>query len=179
MKKIIAVILLFASILMFAAAGAQEIEIHREDELFYIVVTLPAGARVESSMNEEHFSLMEIQYITSGMPFIVITTAADELYVGQNLSDLPSEEVDLIISGITLEMTEPDVEIRVSADGYEYIVVNETAGTNDTCDTIMLVNGYFIMVHVYYADFSELTQDDQAIGPAIVETFRFVGNTNS
>ena len=44
---------------------------------------------------------------------------------------------------------------------------------------MMLVNGYFIMVQVYYEDYRELTPDDMLIGPSIAESFRFVGNTNS
>ncbi|HPJ02006.1 MAG TPA: hypothetical protein PKU80_04135 [Candidatus Limiplasma sp.] len=179
MKKTIAVLLLIAAVFTWTAAAAQDIEIHREGELFYIVVTLPSGTRVENSQTDEHFSLTEIGYLTSGKPVIAITTAADELYVGLSLSDLPREDIDRIISEISVEMADPKTEVRVTPEGYEYIVVNEQTDANDACDTVMLVNGYFIMVHVYYPDFSTLTPEDEAIGPAIVETFRFVGNTNS
>lgn len=179
MKKTIALLLILVSVCVFVSAAAQEIEIHREGELFYIVVTLPSGTRVNNSTTDEHFSLTEIGYLADGKPTIIITTAADELYVGQSLSDLPREDVDRIVSEITVEMADPKVEVRVTPDGYEYIVANEQTETNDACDTVMLVNGYFIMVHVYYPDFSTLTPEDEAIGPTIVETFRFVGNTNS
>ncbi|MFH1512921.1 MAG: hypothetical protein ABIG45_06170 [Bacillota bacterium] len=179
MKKAIALALVLVSVFALAAAQAQEVEIHREDALFYIVVTLPNGARVAQSQTDGHNSMTDIEFITPGKPSVVITTAADEMYIGQSLSDLTKEEVELIINGITVEMAQPVSDIRKTADGYEYIVVNESMQENDTCDTVMLVNGYFIMVHVFYEDFSELTPEDQEIGPSIVETFRFVGNTNT
>ncbi|MBN1778132.1 MAG: hypothetical protein JW811_08435 [Clostridiales bacterium] len=180
MRKITTTVLILALICAFVpAAAAQEIEIHPENAQFYIVATLPGGSRVENSMTDGYFSLTEIEYITVGRPSVVITTAADELYIGRSLSDLSKEDVNLIIATITVEMSEPVVEVGATPDGYEYIVVNESTATNDTCDTVMLINGYFIMVHVFYADFSELTEADMEIGPAIVETFRFVSNINS
>ena len=48
---------------------------------------------------------------------------------------------------------------------YKYIVASESTPDNDTCDTVMLVNGYFIMVNVFYADFSELTFEDERNRP--------------
>ena len=179
MKKTIAILLLLAMALSAAFATAQEVEIHREDALFYIVVTLPNGARVKENTTDNHYSMTELTFITAGKPSVIITTAADELYIGQSLSDLSKDEVAQIISDITVEMTEPVVDIRKTADGYEYIVANESTEVNDTCDTVMLVNGYFIMVHVFYDDAHELTPEDMNIGPSIVETFRFVGNTNT
>ncbi len=178
-KKTIALLLLLAVTFTGALASAQEVEIHREDALFYMLVTLPDGARVESSQTDENFSLTTIGYITTGMPTVEITAAATELYVGQSLSDLPTEDVERIISDITVEMADPIAEIRTTPGGYEYIVANEQTADNDTCDTVMLVNGFFIMVKVYYPDLSELTQADEQIGPSIVDSFRFVGNTNS
>lgn len=179
MKKKIAILLALISVCTFMAAAAQEIEIRKEDNLFYMLVTLPSDARVESSVTDENFTQTVIGYMNPGKPDIVITTAADELYAGLDLSDLPQQEVDRIISEITVEMANPATEIRVNPEGHKYIVANEQTEDNDACDTVMLVNGYFIMVHVSYPDFSALTQADELIGPAIVETFRFVGNTNS
>ena len=179
MKKTIALLLLLAVAFTGVLASAQEIEIHREDAQFYMVVTLPSGARVESSQNDENFSLTVIGYIESGKPTIEITTAATELYAGLRLTDLAKEDVERIISDITVEMADPVTEVRTSPDGYEYIVANEQTEDNDTCDTVMLVNGFFIMVKVFYPDLSELTPEDEQIGPSIVDSFRFVGNTNS
>ena len=179
MKNALALLLALAMVCSLAAAAAQEIEIHREDALFYIVVTLPDGAQVINSTTNEHFSLTEIGFTAPDKPTVIITTAADELYIGQSLSDLSAEEIGLIISGITVEMADPQTETHTTANGYQYIVVNEATHDNDTCDTVMLINGYFIMVHVFYDDSRELTPDDQLIGPSIVETFRFVGNTNT
>jgi len=180
MKKIAAILLFLAlACALIPATAAQEIEIYPGDAPFYIVATLPGGFRVESSTIDEHFSLTKIEHITEGNPSVVITTAADELYAGRNLSDLSREEVELIISEITVEMNDPVSEIGATTEGYEYIVVNESTQTNDTCDTVMLLNGYFIMVHVFYADNSELTDEDMQIGPAIVETIYIVSETNS
>jgi hypothetical protein len=179
MKKTIALLLLLATACFLTAASAQEIEIHREDAMFYIVVTLPDGARMEDSQTDENFSKTVIGYVSTGKPTVEITTAATELYVGQNLADLPKEDVERIISEITVEMADPETEVRSTPDGYEYIVANERTEGNDACDTVMLVNGYFIMVHVYYADLSTLTPEDEQIGPSIMDTIHIVGNTNS
>ena len=179
MKRILSLLFILALLCTASAASAQEIEIHREDNLFYIVVTLPSGARVTDYSADEYFSLTKIDYVTAGMPSVVITAAPDELYTGQSLSDLPKDDIDLIINEITVEMTNPVTEIRSTANGYEYIAVNESTADNDACDCVMLINGYFVMVHVYHTDFSELTPDEVTIGPSIIETLRFVGNTNS
>ena len=179
MKKTMALLLALCLVCALSAAAAQTVEIYREDASFYIEVTLPNGARVADTQTDEHFSMTELEYITEGKPVVVITTAADELYVGQSLSDLSKEDVELIINEITVEMTDPAVDIRKTPEGYEYIVANESTQGNDACDTVMLVNGYFLMVQVYYPDFRELTEEDMQIGPSIVETFRFVGNTNT
>ena len=179
MKHKIALVLVLVLACAFTAAAAQDIEIQKENELFYMAVTLPSGARVENSITDDNFSLTVIGFLTPGKPTVEITVAADELYAERNLSGLPQEDVDRIISGIIVEMANPKTEIRVSQSGYAYIVANEQEDANDTSDTVMLVNGYFVMVKVYYPDFSTLTQADEEIGPAIVETFRFVGNTNS
>jgi len=179
MKKIMALVLILCVVCALSAAAAQSVEIYREDTSFYIEVTLPNGARVSDTATDDHFSMTDLEYITQGKPSVVITTAADELYVGQSLSDLSKEDVELIINEITVEMADPVVDIRKTPEGYEYIVANESTENNDACDTVMLVNGYFMMVHVYYPDFRELTEEDMQIGPAVVETFRFVGNTNT
>ena len=181
MKKSISLILvlLLVSGCTLTALAAQTIEIYQEEELFYMEVNLPNGARVaESTINDSLF-ITRLEYITEGKPSIVITVAPDEPYFGQNLSDLSKEEVELIIGGITLEMAEPSVDILNTPGGDEYIVANETTEDNDTCDTVMLADGYFIMVHVYYEDFSELTEDDMEIGPSIMDTLQCFGNTNS
>ncbi len=179
MKKITALLMLLVSLCTLSAAAAQSLEIFREDSLFYIEITLPEGARAETAVAEDTLSRTNVEFITAGKPSVVITATPDETYVGQSLADLTREQVELIISGVTVEMAKPAVDIRKTADGYEYIVCNEGTEANDTCDTVMLVNGYFIMVHVFYPDYSELTPADMEIGPSIVETFRFVGNTNS
>lgn len=179
MKKTIALLLMLAVMLAGVFASAQEIEIHREDAQFYMVVALPSGARVESSQTDDNFSLTVIGYIAPGKPSVEITTAATELYVGLSLSDLSREDVERIVSDITVEMADPKTELRATPDGFEYVVANEQAADNDTCDTVMLVNGFFIMVKVYYPGHGELTPEDELIGPSIVDSFRFVGNTNS
>ena len=179
MKKTAALLLLLLTVCAVSAAAAQSVEIYREDSQFYIQVTLPSGARVESNTADETLSMTELSYITEGKPSVVITAAPDETYVGMNLSDLTKEEVDLIVSEITMEMAAPDVEIRKTPGGHEYIVCNESTQTNDASDTVMLVNGYFIMVHVFYPDNRELSAEDMNIAPSIVESIQFVGNTNS
>lgn len=179
MKKTIGFLLILALVCALTAAAAQSVEIYRESALFYIEVTLPNGAQVLSSATDETLSMTDIGFIEAGKPSVVITVAPDELYTGQNLADLTQAEVDLIVSEISMEMTDPVKDIRTTPDGVEYIVVNESTAVNDTCDTVMLVNGYFVMVHVYYEDYRELTQQDMEIGPSIMDTFRFVGNTNS
>jgi hypothetical protein len=179
MKKTAALLLILLTVCAVSAAAAQNVEIYREDSLFYIQVTLPDGAQVLSSTTDETLSMTELSYVADGKPSVVVTVAPDETYVGLSLSDLAKEEVDLIVSEITMEMAAPTVEIREAPGGYEYIVLNESTETNDASDTVMLVNGYFIMVHVFYADYHELTAQDMEIGPSIVESFQFVGNTNS
>ena len=179
MKKIAALLLLLCMVCVIWPAAAQEIEIHREEPLFYIVVTLPDSARVTQSITDDHFSLTELEFPVTGKPVIVITTAADELFVGQSLSDLSQDEIQMIIGDITVEMANPSVDIHSTADGYVYITVNENTQENDICETVMLLNGYFIMVHVYYPDNSRLTDQDEAYGPSIVETLHWVDNTNS
>ncbi len=179
MKKITALLLMLALLFALGAAAAQNVEIYREDSLFYIEVTLPNGARTETPVAEDTMTRTNVEFITPGRPSVVITVTPDETYAGLSLSDLSREEVELIISGITVEMTNPEVEIRKTAEGYEYVVCNEGTAANDASDTVILVNGYFMMVHVFYPDYSELTPEDMEIGPSIVETFRFVGNTNS
>ena len=181
MKKSIGLILALILVSGFAltALAAQPVEIYREEELFYIEVDLPNGARVAESTSNDSLFMTRLEYITDGKPSIVITVAPDEPYFGQSLSDLSKEEVELIIDEITLEMTDPSVDILDTPNGDEYIVANETTEGNDTCDTVMLADGYFIMVHVYYEDFSELTEDDMEIGPSIMDTLQCYGNTNS
>ncbi len=179
MKKALALLLMAVTMCLLTAASAQSVEIYKEDALFYIEITAPNGARVADSTTDEFLFKTDLEYITPGKPTVMITAAPDEPYIGQSLSDLSKEEVELIISEITVEMASPDVEIRETTGGYEYIVANESTAENDTCDTVTLINGYFIMVHVYYEDFSELTSADMEIGPAILETLKFVGNTNT
>lgn len=179
MKKTIALMLVLAAGCAFAPATAQDIEIRWEDAMSYIVFTLPEGAQVASSLTDGQFSMTEVEFPAAGKPRVIITTAADELYVGLDLANLPQEDVDRIIREITVEMAEPSVEIRVTPDGHMYIVANESTPANDTCDAVTLINGYFVMVNVFYADFSELTAEDQEIAPSIVETFRFVDNANT
>ncbi len=179
MKQTIGLILILAMVFTLTAAAAETVEIYRENTLFYIEVTLPAGARVVNSTADETLSMTDIGFIDAGRPSVVITVAPDEQYSGQGMSDLTQEEVDLIISEITMEMAAPVEDLRYTPDGYAYIVVNESTAENDTCDAVMLVNGYFIMVNVFYPDYRELTEQDMAIGPSVMDTFRFVGNTNS
>lgn len=176
MKKIVALLLALASVCALSAAAAQSVEVYRENASFYVEVTLPSGARIADTPSEGQ---TVIEYAVSGKPTVIITTAADELYTGQSLADLSKENLDLIVSGITVEMADPVTDIRKTADGREYIVANESTAENDTCDTVTLLNGYFIMIHVFYPDMRELTPEDMQIGPAIMETLRFVGNTNS
>jgi hypothetical protein len=179
MKKTAALLLILLTVCAVSAAVAQNVEIYREDSLFYIQVALPDGARVLSTTTDETLSMTELSYAAQDKPSVVITAAPDETYVGLSLSDLTKEEVDLIVNEITMEMASPAVELRTAPGGYEYIVLNESTETNDVCDTVTLVNGYFIMVHVFYADYHALTAQDMEIGPSIVESFQFVGSTNS
>ena len=179
MKKIGSVLLVLLLVCTLAAATAEDLEIHRDDAQFYFVVSVPEGAQVTDHRTDEQFSITQIEFLAPGKPTIIITTAADELYIGQNLSDLSDADVERIIAEITVEMAAPQTEIRTTPEGYQYIVVNESTPDNDTCDAVMLVNGYFVMVNVFYADFSELTLEDEKIGPSIVDTFRFVDNVNS
>ena len=74
MKKIAALLLLLGLACVIWPAAAQEIEIHREEPLFYIVVTLPEGAQVAQSTTDDHFSLTELEYLVTGKPVIVIAT---------------------------------------------------------------------------------------------------------
>jgi hypothetical protein len=179
MKKALALLLLLAAVCAISAAAAQSVEIYREDDLFYIEVTLPSGARVSDSSGDESLFRTDLQYIAEGKPSVVISAAPDEPYTGLSLADLSQEDISLIVQSITVEMCEPQWDIQRTQEGYEYVVCNETATANDTCDTVMLVNGYFIIVHVFYEDNSELTEADMAIGPSIVESLRFIGNTNT
>jgi hypothetical protein len=180
MKKVFTFLLaLISAVCVLSAATAQEVKIHQENGSFYIVIAPPNGARVVRSTTEDHFTRTDLAYITEGKPSVTITVAGDDLYFGLNLSDLSSDGVDLIINEVTVEMSEPGVDIYKTPAGYEYIVANETTEGNDACDTLMLVNGYFIMVHVFYDNYTELTEQDMEIGPDIVNTLRFVGNTNT
>lgn len=179
MKKILPILIVLALLCSVTAATAEELEIQQGEDLFSIGVTLPEGAHVANFTSDDQFSMLEIGFDTEGRPSIVITVAADELYIGQSLSDLTQDEKNLIISEITVEMVSPQVEIRTSQAGYEYIVANETTEANDTSDTMMLLDGYFVMVHVYNEDYSELNPEDAEIGPSIVETLHYLDGGNS
>jgi len=179
MKRILALLLTAVSVCLITCAAAQDVTIHGEDTAFFVKVTLPLGAQLKSSEMLDEYSMVTADFRADGKPLIIITTAIDEKYIGLSLSDLSREEVESIISTITVEMSEPETQLRTSDDGYDYIVANETTEKNDVSDTVMLVNGYFIMVHVYYEDFSELSEEDNEIGPDIMDTLSFIGFTNT
>jgi len=177
MKKIIALFAALALLCAFTAASAEEVTVYQEQDQFSISITLPEGAQVIDTTANDQFSMTELGFAAGGRPTVIITVAADELYVGQSLSDLTEDEKQLIISEITVEMAAPAVDLRTSPEGYEYIVANETTEGNDASDTVMLLNGYFIMVHVYYEDYAELTEVDAQIGPSIMETLQYLSDT--
>lgn len=178
MKKSFVLFLTLAMLCAFTAASAQEISIYNGDAQFTINVTLPEDVQVLDNITAASYTLTDFAYLTEGSPLMVITVAPYAQYQGKSFADLTQDEMDMVLGTVTLEKAAPAVEARTTPEGYEYLVVNETTADNDVCDTVMLYEGYFIMVHVYYDNFSELTQQDIEIGPSIMDSLWIAGDTN-
>ena len=174
MKRTFALLLILSLLCILASAAAQEAVITKEDAPFSVAFTLPGGSRVSELTANDAYSMSSIRFLTGHKPAVDVIMAPAALYGGLSFADLSAEEIDQIIKELTVEMTQPVADIRATPDGHEYIAANEADKRNDTSDAVMLVNGYFIMVHVYYENFGELNTQDNAIAPSIVDTFRFI-----
>jgi|GEM_PF-2087709 len=179
MKRTFALLLILSMLCILASAAAQEAVITKEDAPFSVAFTLPGGARVSELTANDAYSMSSVRFITGYRPAVDIIIAATEKYSGLSFADLSAGEIDKVITDLTAEMTHPVADIRATPDGHEYIVANETDKRNDTSDAVMLVDGYFIMVHVYYDNFGELSDQDVKIAPSIVDTFRFIDSDKS
>ncbi len=157
-----------------AAADGQVIQITEDQDGFDLFLTLPENAAVVSTESDEYHSILSVAIEGKDNLSIEIVSAPDELYADRSLADLSDEEVASIVLWYTEDMVQPGVEYSVSVNNHDYIVLNENYGGNDSCETITLIMGYHIMISVTNEDYSVLSEEDMAIGSAIMDTLQVV-----
>lgn len=176
MKKyfmlLLAVVFLVASAALAADGGLTKI--YEGDDDFDLYLTLPENVLITGSETMDDYTFIDVTVEGNDHLSVSIVIAPDELYADKSLADLTDEEVNELVGWYTEEMLQPDIQRLTSSNGFDYIILNESAEDNDSSETVSLVRGYDIMISVTLDDYSELDKGEETIGFALMDTLQAI-----
>ena len=165
MKKLISLLLAAAMMLSVPLASAEQaspVLFQDENVTFDIEMVIPAGYTAEKTQQDRYMYVHLIPE-DAAKPEFMLSVAYSESSEGATFNDMPQEHIDMILAFVEADFAVPEVSEAFTRDGTRVLIVDETGSESDYALAFTMYKGYFVNIGCYKADFSTLTEEDEAI----------------
>lgn len=177
MKKFLS--LLLAALLLMSAslAVAEEAKaptlFQDENVTFDIELVVPDGYVADMTQQDRYLYVwLTPEHVEQ--PVFVLSVAYSEDSESATLNDMPQEQIDTILAFVEEDFAVPEVTETFTKEGTRVLIVDETDSDSDYVLAFTMYKGYFVNIGYYKADFSELTQEDEAIAMVVLESLHLI-----
>lgn len=172
MKKALALLLALVLLAIAPLSLAETVKLTENASGFDLTLDLPADANVNVETNAD-VPYTFISFSDASKPQLYISVAPTEEYTEASLADLSTEDLDSLFSMFSADFDKPSYEMRKTAGGYDYMLINDDSAT-DSAALVLLTDGYFIQMSVWNTNYSELTDANIKVAESLIDTLKIV-----
>jgi hypothetical protein len=172
MKRTVALLLALMMLAFVPFAMAEPVRITENASGFDLTISLPADATV-SEDNHDSVPYTFINFSDQAKPRIYISVAPNELYDAASVAKLSKSDRDALASDVSGEMANPTVTLKKTAEGYDYLLVEDNADI-DSAVYVLLKEGYLIQMSVWHEDYATLTPEDNALATGLLDSLQII-----